>query len=96
MRTKDPDKQHRIKAAMIRLILREGINGTSVSDTRDLHICNIRVTEDMDGATLLASYAADTPEPPKEKFGTTIAIGVLAVTIALIAMIYVVLQVRRY
>ena len=31
MRNKDPDKQHRIKAAMIRLILREGINGTSVS-----------------------------------------------------------------
>lgn len=31
MRTKDPDKQHRIKAAMIKLILREGIDGTSVS-----------------------------------------------------------------
>lgn len=31
MRTKDPDKQRRIKQAMVRLILREGINGASVS-----------------------------------------------------------------
>ena len=31
MRTKDLDKQQRIKEAMIRLILKEGIDGTSVS-----------------------------------------------------------------
>ena len=72
------------------------INGTSVSGTRDAHVCNLRVTEDMDGSTLVASYAAESPEPPKENWGTTIAIGILAVTIAIIAMIYVILQVRRY
>lgn len=31
MRTKDQDKQQRIKDAMVHLILREGINGTSVA-----------------------------------------------------------------
>ena len=31
MRTRDYDKQQRIKEAMIRLILREGINGASVA-----------------------------------------------------------------
>ncbi len=31
MRTKDYDKQHRIKEAMVQLILREGINGASIS-----------------------------------------------------------------
>ena len=31
MRTKDPDKQQRIKEAMVQLFLREGINGASVS-----------------------------------------------------------------
>ncbi len=31
MRTKDPEKQRRIKEAMVRLILQEGINGASVS-----------------------------------------------------------------
>ena len=31
MRTKDLDKQKRIKEAMVRLILREGIDGTSIS-----------------------------------------------------------------
>ena len=31
MRTKDPDKQKRIKAAVVELILREGIDGASVS-----------------------------------------------------------------
>ena len=31
MRNKDFDKQHRIKEAMIRLILRDGIDGTSMS-----------------------------------------------------------------
>ncbi|MBP5395328.1 MAG: hypothetical protein J6Y18_05455, partial [Candidatus Methanomethylophilaceae archaeon] len=72
------------------------INGLKVSDSKDLHQCNLTVTEDMDGSTLLASYAAENPELPKEKNGTTIAIGDLAVTIALIAMIYVILQIRRY
>ncbi len=31
MRTRDYDKQQRIKEAMVHLILREGINGASVS-----------------------------------------------------------------
>ena len=31
MRTKDPDKQHRIKEALVQMILTEGIQGTSVS-----------------------------------------------------------------
>ncbi|MCR4894101.1 MAG: TetR/AcrR family transcriptional regulator, partial [Eubacteriales bacterium] len=31
MRTKDPDKQKRIKDAVVELILREGIDGASVS-----------------------------------------------------------------
>lgn len=31
MRTRDPEKQQRIKEAMVRLILRDGINGASVS-----------------------------------------------------------------
>lgn len=31
MRTKDPDKQHRIKEALMQMILTEGIQGTSVS-----------------------------------------------------------------
>ena len=31
MRLRDQDKQQRIKQSMVRLILREGINGTSVS-----------------------------------------------------------------
>ena len=31
MRTRDYDKQQRIKEAMVRLILREGINGASVA-----------------------------------------------------------------
>ena len=31
MRTRDYEKQQRIKEAMVRLILREGINGASVS-----------------------------------------------------------------
>ena len=72
------------------------INGEKVSNSKNLYICNLSVTEDMDGSTLVASYASVTPEPPKEKFGTTIAIGILAVTIAIIAMIYVILQIRRY
>ena len=72
------------------------INGQMVSNSKDLYLCNLAVTDDMDGSTLIASYASVTPEPPKEKFGTTIAIGILAVTIALIAMIYVILQIRRY
>ena len=72
------------------------INGAKVSDSRNLYLCNLSVTEDMDGSTLMASYAAETPEPPKEKIGTTVAIGILAVTIAIIAMIYVILQIRRY
>ena len=72
------------------------INGTNVSNSRDSHVCNLRVTEDMDGATLVASYAAETPAPPKENIGTTVAIGILAVTIAIVAMIFVILQIRRY
>ena len=72
------------------------INGQMVSNSKNLYLCNLVVTDDMDGSTLIASYASVTPEPPKEKFGTTIAIGILAVTIALIAMIYVILQIRRY
>jgi len=31
MRIKDADKQQRIKEAMVRLFLREGIDGTSIS-----------------------------------------------------------------
>lgn len=72
------------------------INGEKVSDSRNLFLCNLEATEDMDGSTLMATYSADTPEPPKEKIGTTVAIGILAVTIAIIAMIYVILQIRRY
>ena len=72
------------------------INGTSVSNARDLHICNLRVTADMDGGTLVASYSANDPEPPKPDYGTVFAIGALAVTISIIALIFVILQVRRY
>lgn len=72
------------------------INGSKVTDTRNPYQCNLSVTEDMEGSVLVASYAANSPEPPKENWGTTIAIGILSVTIALIAMIYVILQVRRY
>ncbi|MBR3395145.1 MAG: helix-turn-helix transcriptional regulator, partial [Firmicutes bacterium] len=31
MRTRDPEKQKKIKEATVRLILREGINGASVA-----------------------------------------------------------------
>jgi len=71
------------------------INGTDVSGTRDAHICSLRVTEDMDGATLVASYAADNPEVPEEDIGPLVAIGVLSLTIALIGLIFVILQRRR-
>ena len=72
------------------------INGESVSNSRNPHVCDIEITEDMDGAILTASYSAITPDPPKENIGTTIAIGVLSVTLALIALIYVILQIKRY
>jgi len=72
------------------------LNGESVSDPRNSHLCTFQVTDDMDGATLTASYSAVTPEPPKEDIGTIIAIGMVSVTIALIALIYVILQIRRY
>ena len=72
------------------------INGISVSSARDLNVCVLRVTEDMDGSTLLASYAAEDPEPPKENLGPTIAIGILAFTIAAIALVFVMLTVKRY
>ncbi|MBO5519060.1 MAG: hypothetical protein J5945_02800 [Candidatus Methanomethylophilus sp.] len=72
------------------------INGVSKSDSRDLHICSFPVTKDMDGATLLASYAPITPEPPKEDIGPTIAMVAMAVIIALVALVYVLVQTRRY
>ena len=72
------------------------INGVSKSDSRDLHICFFPVTKDMDGATLLASYAPITPEPPKEDIGPTIAMVAMAVIIALVALVYVLVQTRRY
>ena len=72
------------------------INGVKISNSKDLYQCDLEANETMDGSTLTATYSADTPEPPEEDIGTTIAIGVLAVTISIIALIYVVLQIRRY
>ena len=72
------------------------INGTNVSGARDIHVCSIRVTEDMNGATLVASYAADNPETPEEDIGPLVAVGILSLTIAIIGLIFVILQRRRY
>ena len=72
------------------------INGTNVSNNRDAHLCSFRVTEDMEGATLMASYSAEDPEPPEKDYSTVIAIGVLAVTLSIIALIFVLFQIRRY
>ena len=71
------------------------INGANVSNTKNTSVCNLEVTDDMDGAVLTASYSAMTPDPPKEDLGPIIAAGVLSVTIALVALLYVILQ-RRY
>ena len=72
------------------------LNGESVSDSRNVFLCSFSVTDDLEGAVVTASYSAETPEPPKEDIGTIIAIGMVSVTIALIALIYVILQIRRY
>jgi hypothetical protein len=72
------------------------LNGESVSDSRNRYLCSFSVTDDLEGAVVTASYSAETPEPPKEDIGTIIAIGMVSVTIALIALIYVILQIRRY
>ena len=71
------------------------INGESASDIRNEMTCTFSVTEDLDGVVITASYSAVTPEPPKEDIGTIVAIGMVSVTIALIALIYVILQIRR-
>ncbi len=72
------------------------INGTSVSNTKNINVCNLEVTQDMDNCVLTASYSANSPDPLKENLATPIAIGALGVIIAVIAMIYVIFQIRRY
>ena len=72
------------------------MNGKMVSDGRDKGLCTLEITGDMDGSTLVASYAAKDPEQPAPDYGTVIAIGMVSVTIALLALIYVLLQIRRY
>ena len=72
------------------------INGVKVSNSKNLYQCDLEVNETMDGSTLTATYSAESPELPKENLGTIVAIGILAVTISIIALIYVILQIRRY
>ena len=72
------------------------LNGESISDKRNSYVCTFSVTDDLEGVEITASYSAETPEPPKEDIGTIVAIGMVSVTIALIALIYVILQIRRY
>lgn len=71
------------------------IDGRSVSDPKDIYTCVLTLTSEMDGSTLTASYCALDPEP-KEEIGTIVAIGMISVTIAILALIYVILQIRRY
>ena len=72
------------------------MDGKIVSDARDNMLCTITITQDMEGSTLVASYSADNPPQPEPDYGTEIAIGVLAVTLSIIALIFVMLQKRRY
>ena len=72
------------------------LNGEAMSGMRNPNVCSVIVTESLEGAVLTASYSALTPEPPKENIGTIVAIGMVSVTIAILSLIYVILQVRRY
>ena len=72
------------------------LNGEAMSGMHNPNLCSIVVTESLEGAVLTASYSAQTPEPPKENIGTTVSIGMVSVTIAILSLIYVILQVRRY
>ncbi len=69
------------------------LDGVCVSNRMD---CELTITENMVGATLTASYGAVTPEPPPQDITTVLAIGMVSITIALLAFVYVILQVRRY
>lgn len=72
------------------------LDGQMVSDTRDVRLCTLAITADMDGSTLVGSYSADDPEQPKPDYGTVIAIGALAVTLSIIALMFMIFQMRRY
>ena len=67
-----------------------------VSATNNKYYCELQVTEEMDNSVLTASYSAITPDPPKEDIGPIIAAGVVSVTISMIALVYVIMQRRRY
>ena len=72
------------------------LDGQMISSASNKRVCSLTVTEGMEGSTLAATYAALAPEPPAPDYGTVIAIGMVAVVIALIAFIFVLLHVRRY
>ena len=72
------------------------MDGKMVSDAKDNRLCTITITDNMDGMTLVASYSAENPPQPEPDYGTEIAIGILAVTLSIIALIFVFLQMRRY
>ncbi|NLL94820.1 MAG: hypothetical protein GX224_03575 [Thermoplasmatales archaeon] len=69
------------------------LDGICVSTKRD---CKLTITEKMVGATLTASYGAVTPEPPPQDITTVLSVGLVSITIALLSLVYVILQVRRY
>ncbi|MBQ6547942.1 MAG: hypothetical protein IJL79_03245, partial [Candidatus Methanomethylophilaceae archaeon] len=71
------------------------MDGQLVSNTRDITQCTIAITAEMDGAELVASYSAEDPPQPVPDYGPTIAAGILSVTIALVALLYVIVQ-KRY
>ena len=71
------------------------LDGQLVSNVRDVTQCTISITAEIDGSELVASYSAENPPQPVPDYGPTIAAGILSVTIALVALLYVIVQ-KRY